>query len=117
MSVTSSKNRFVCVLQLALLFSVQTASAQDMSLADVIQAARANSVQALRARSAFVSDYWAWRSYLASRLPSLSLYGEVGGFDRSLRMLQDYQTGDLNYVENYNMQNSISLMKWWNYYE
>lgn len=99
----------VCVLQIAMLFSIQTASAQDLSLDDVIQAAKNSSVQALEARSSFVSDYWAWRSYLASRLPSLSLYGEVGGFDRSLRMLQDYQTGELNYVENYNMQNSVGL--------
>lgn len=92
-----------------MLLPLQTASAQDLSLSEVINCARTNSVQALKAKSAFVSEYWAWRSYIASRLPSLSIYGEVGGFDRSLRMLQDYQTGELNYVENYNMQNSIGL--------
>ena len=76
----------------------------------IIQRARTESVQALEAKSAFVSDYWAWRSYQASRLPSLLLYGNLGSFDRSLRQLQNYETGELVYTENFNMQNSLGLM-------
>lgn len=83
--------------------------AQSMSLDEVIERARGESVQALQARSAFVSDYWAWRSYQASRLPSLSMYGNLGSFDRSLRLLQNYETGEMVYTKNYNMQNSIGL--------
>lgn len=85
------------------------ARAQAMSLDQVIDVARSQSVQALEARSEFVSDYWAWRSYLASRLPSVILYGNLGNFDRSLRLLQNYETGQMIYTENYNMQNSIGL--------
>ena len=80
-----------------------------MTLEEVIGAARAGSVPALQAKAAFVSDYWAWRSYRASRLPSLSLYGTLGSFDRSLRLLQNYETGEMVYTSNYNMENSLGL--------
>ena len=66
-------------------------------------------VPALAAKSTFISSYWEYRSYKASRLPSLSLYGNLASFDRSLRQLQNYETGDLVYTSNYNMQNSIGL--------
>lgn len=80
-----------------------------MTLESVIGEARTQSVPALQARAAFVSDYWAWRSYQASRLPSLSLYGTLGSFDRSLRLLQNYETGEMVYTSNYNMENSLGL--------
>ena len=83
--------------------------AQDMTLDEVISEARVRSVAALSAKSSFVSDYWAWRAYQASRLPSLHLYGELGSFDRSLRLLQNYETGEMLYTKNYNMQNSVGL--------
>ena len=92
-----------------LLLACAGAQAQPMTLEEVIGAARAGSVPALQAKAAFVSDYWAWRAYQASRLPSLSLYGTVGGFDRSLRLLQDPNTGELLYTPNYSMENSIGL--------
>ena len=85
------------------------AQAQPMTLQEVIGEARMQSVPALQARAAFVSDYWAWRSYQASRLPSLSLYGTLGSFDRSLRLLQNYETGEMVYTSNYNMENSLGL--------
>ena len=97
---------------LMLVFSLSFSTglqAQQMTLDEVIGAARTRSVEALEAKSSFVSDYWAWRSYQASRLPSLTLYGELGSFDRSLRLLQNYETGEMVYTENYNMQNSLGL--------
>ena len=48
---------------------------QNMTLQQAISVARANSVQALEARQEFISVYWSWRAYQASRLPSLHLYG------------------------------------------
>ena len=80
-----------------------------MTLSQVIKEARDNSVAALEAKASFVSSYWAYRSYRASRLPSLSVYGNLASFDRSLRQLQNYETGELVYTSNYNMQNSIGL--------
>ena len=37
------------------------------------------------------------------------MYGTAGGFDRSLRLLQSAETGDLVYKPNYNMENSLGL--------
>ena len=85
------------------------AAAQPMTLDEAIGVARAQSVPALEARAAFVSDYWAWRSYQASRLPSLALTGKLGNFDRSLRLLQDPQTGEMLYTTNHNMTNNLGL--------
>lgn len=85
------------------------AAGRPMTLAQVIDAARTNSVTALRAKASFISSYWAYRSYEASRLPSLNLYGNLASFDRSLRQLQNYETGELVYTSNYNMQNSLGL--------
>ncbi|MCI1640525.1 MAG: TolC family protein [Bacteroidales bacterium] len=83
--------------------------AQEMTLKQVINAARINSVEAAAARSSFVSSYWAWRSYQASRLPSLNLYGTMMSFDRSLQLLQDTKTGEMRYVSSNNLQNSLGL--------
>ena len=94
---------------LAALAAGPGAAAQPMTLGEVIGTARTRSVRALQARAAFVSDYWAWRSYLASRLPAVYLYGEAGSFDRSLRLLQNYETGEMVYTSNYNMSNSLGL--------
>ena len=94
---------------LGILLSGRDILAQPMTLDEVIGEARIGSVQALKARAAFVSDYWAWRSYLASRLPAVYLYGDIGSFDRSLRLLQNFETGEMVYTSNYNMENSIGV--------
>lgn len=89
--------------------TVEMPSVNVMTLSQAIEAARENSVAALEAKAGFVSSYWAYRSYRASRLPSLNLYGNLASFDRSLRQLQNYETGELVYTSNYNMQNSLGL--------
>ena len=83
-----------------------TVSAQnEMSLDEAIHTARYRSVEALEARQAFISTYWAYRSYRASRLPSFYLYGDVMNFDRSLNLLQNPEDGSLKYVSSNNLQN------------
>jgi outer membrane protein TolC len=85
------------------------ASAQPLTLNEAIGRARTGSVQALEARRQFVSTYWAWRAYQASRLPSLYLYGNLGNFNRSLTLLQNPDDGSMKYVASNNMQNGIGL--------
>ena len=114
MKLTVSICKTVLCLSLAVLFPVAgegmaAAQTASMTLGQVIEQARTSSVSALEAKASFVSSYWAWRSYKASRLPSLNLYGNLASFDRSLRQLQNYETGELVYTSNYNMQNSIGL--------
>jgi len=80
-----------------------------MTLEEAIGTARIQSVAALQARHAFISTYWAYRSYLASRLPSLNLYGNLMNFDRSLTLLQSYEDGTFRYANSFNLQNSLGL--------
>ena len=82
---------------------------QTMNLSETIHIARNQSVEALEARQAFISTYWAYRSYKASRLPSFYMYGNLMNFDRSLTLLQNPDDGTLNYVSSNNLQNSVGL--------
>lgn len=93
---------------LALIISIPIA-AQQMTMDDAIRTARSQSVAAMEARHAFVSTYWAYRSYKASRLPSFNLYGNLMSFDRSLTLMQSYQDGSFQYVNSYNLRNSLGL--------
>ena len=81
----------------------------ELTLEEAIRAAQEQSIAAMVAKYTFLSSYWSFRSFRASRLPSLNLSGEVLSFDRSLRLLQDYDTGEMRYLENYNLQNTIGL--------
>ena len=80
-----------------------------LTLDKAIYSAQNHSIAAMVAKYTFLSSYWSFRSYQASRLPSLNLSGEVLSFDRSLRLLQDYDTGEMRYLENYNLQNTLGL--------
>ncbi len=82
---------------------------QQMSLNETIQIAKTQSVAALEARNEFISSYWQYRSYRASMLPSVNLYGSLMSFDRSLTLLQDYTTGEMRYTKSYNLQNSLGF--------
>lgn len=94
---------------LTFLSTLPMSAQQTMNLTETIHAARNQSVEALEARQAFISTYWAYRSYKASRLPSFYLYGDIMNFDRSLTLLQNYEDGSLNYVSTNNIQNSIGV--------
>ncbi|MGM9738974.1 MAG: TolC family protein [Candidatus Cryptobacteroides sp.] len=93
-------------LLLALPFAVK---AQRMTMDEAIAVARRQSVAALSARQSFLTTYWAWRSYKASRLPSLTLYGNLMNYNRSLVLLQNYEDGALKYSTTNNLQNNIGL--------
>ena len=81
-----------------------------LTLDDAIYAAQNQSIAAMVAKYTFLSAYWSFRSFQASRLPSLNLTGEVLSFDRSLRLLQDYDTGEMRYLDNYNLQKYAGLV-------
>ena len=95
---------------ITLVLTLTNVSAQnEMSLDEAIHTARMQSVEALQARQSFISTYWSYRSYQASRLPSFSLSGNLANFNRSLTLLQNPEDGSLNYVSSNNLQNSLSL--------
>ena len=97
------------IIFLTLLSTLPLRGQQTMNLSETIHAARNQSVEALEARQAFISTYWAYRSYQASRLPSFYMYGNLMNFDRSLTLLQNPEDGTLNYVSSNNLQNGVGL--------
>ena len=97
------------IIFLALLSALPLRGQQTLNLSETIHAARNQSVEALEARQAFISTYWAYRSYQASRLPSFYMYGNLMNFDRSLTLLQNPEDGTLNYVSSNNLQNEVGL--------
>lgn len=96
-------------LFILLLFPSIGCLAQSISLESAIDVARSQSVEAKEARQSFVSTYWAYRSYKASRLPSFNLYGGLMNFDRSLTLMQSYEDGSFQYVNSYNLQNNLGV--------
>ena len=103
------KNIRLMMVLAMLTLSLHSYSQITSTLADAISTARAQSVEALEAKQAFVSTYWAYRSYKASRLPSFNMYGGLMNFDRSLTLMQSYEDGSFQYVNSYNLQNNLGV--------
>ena len=80
-----------------------------MSLQEVIETAHSQSPSAILARHTFIVNYWQFRTYKAQFLPSLNLQGSLGNYNRSLVSLQDAQTGEIGYLENNTLSNSLGL--------
>ena len=99
----------ISALALCLAAMPGTHAQMRMTMEDAIATARSQSVEALEARQAFISTYWAWRSFRASRLPSLTLYGTLMNYNRSLVLLQNYDNGQLKYASSNNLQNNLGL--------
>lgn len=109
--ISSLNHKYILTLSVVFVFlTSQNAPSQTISLNKAISISRSQSVEALQAKERFVSYYWAYRTYLASRLPSLNLYGNAMDFDRSLTLMQSYEDGSFHYVNSYNLQNSLGLM-------
>lgn len=80
-----------------------------LSLDEVIETAREQSPSALVAKHNFLASYWQFRAFKAQLLPSLNLSATVGQYNRSLVPLQNSETGEINYIGNNNLKNSLSL--------
>lgn len=87
--------KYLCCMGGMCVMLVASAQAQTMTMTEAIQCARSGSVQALEARQEFISVYWAFRAYQASRLPSLYLYGNLGNFNRPLSLHQSPDDGSM----------------------
>ena len=98
----------------AMLFLVESAAAQPqhfftMSLEEVVGTAHSQSPSAILARHNFIVNYWQYRTYKAQFLPSLNLQGNLGNYNRSLVSLQNAETGEIGYLQNNTLSNSLGL--------
>lgn len=108
MRYISSISKYIAVL----LFTPVSLFGQSkilLSMDRAIYLAHNNSIQSMIARNVFLGDYWNFRAFKASELPSLNFRADIAEFDRSQRPLQNYETGEINYRANYNMYNTGSI--------
>ena len=80
-----------------------------LTLEEVIETAHSQSPSAIQARHNFLVDYWQYRTYKAQFLPSLNLQGNLGNYNRSLVSLQNAETGEIGYLQNNTLSNSLGL--------
>ena len=80
-----------------------------MTIQDVIETAHSQSPSAVLAKHNFVVSYWQYRTFKAQFLPSFNMQGTLGNYNRSLVSLQDAQTGEIGYIQNNNLLNSLGL--------
>lgn len=93
-----------------LFFSISPFFAQQtVTLGDAIRIAQSNSFDAQLARFSFLSSYWAYKSYKAELLPSMSLSGGLMNFNHSRVEARNAEDGKINYVDNNSLVNSLTL--------
>ena len=95
-----------------LVFSVEFSQAQiqRVSLAEVVQLAREQSVASKQAITAKKTNYWQYRSFMADFKPQLSLNGTVPGFTNSyIQVVQPDGTVSFQSVSYNNSLVSLSL--------
>jgi outer membrane protein TolC len=109
----NSKNKkgILLIVLSGLLSTGNIVSAQDtiikrLTLNEVIDLAKDQSLQAIMAKHRFRGSYWEYRSHLAKYLPHLSLQTTFPGFNRSL---SSYQTQEGNYIFVNNFVNNTTL--------
>lgn len=83
--------------------------AQQLTLANAIQIAQENSLDAKSARFSFLASYWTYRSFKAELLPSVNLSGGLMNYNRSIVETRNYDDGYLSYVSNNTLSNSLTL--------
>lgn len=91
------------IVFIALLGLAHTAAAQDtvrLTLPDAIRLGQARSVDAVVARSEYVSAYWAWRTYRTELLPEVTLSATAPYYSKSYNQFQN-QSGEYTYVGNF----------------
>ncbi len=85
------------------------AQRQSLSLNDAIVIAQRNSFDAQLARFSFMSSYWAYKSFRAELLPSMSLTGGIMNFNHSRVEARNAEDGKINYVDNNSLTNSLTF--------
>ena len=104
------KKQLFCAALLLLLARPGTAQVQPVTLSDVVQMAREQSVAARQAVTQQRTNFWKYRTFLSDFRPQLSLDGSVPRFTRSyVEVTQPDGTIDFKPISNNNSLLSLSL--------
>ncbi len=98
----------VCLIS-GITYSQQRYSGATMTLAEAIAVAHNYSPSSQMAQLSYLTDYWDYRSYKAQFLPSLNMSANLGSYDRSLVEVRDTDTGEISYVSNNSLSNTVAL--------
>jgi len=105
----------IALLSIAVLFSTQALSQSQteaevkvLSLPEVIEIAKDQSLMALMSRHQFRSSYWEYRTHLARFRPGLMLDATLPSLNNST-VLVEQPDGSEKFVSKSNMQNSLSM--------
>lgn len=82
-----SKSAFICA-KFILLFHLATAQTRPLTLEQVVELAKTQSVAAKRAETQRETNYWEYRTFLSGFRPQLSLDGSLPSFTRSFVEVQ-----------------------------
>jgi outer membrane protein TolC len=88
----------------AVSFSSGQKKVMTLTLEECIGLAIDSSLQAFRAKNQYVSDYWAYRTYKASRLPSVSIQLTPVQYNSNITKRYDYQEN----IDRYRLLQSVS---------
>ncbi len=78
----------------------------DMTLDDAIRLAKAQSLSSFKNKNTYLSQYWSYRSYKATRLPSLSLQATPVNYDRSVLQRYDSDSNTDVFIPNESLSSS-----------
>lgn len=106
-----SSNRLLCIVLAAVMagFGLTSRAQRFLTIENAIEIGKRNSLEAMLARHTLMSYYWSYRSFRAQLLPSVNLGGKLLEFNRSVVETRDYETGEINMVNNNTMTNYLSL--------
>ncbi len=109
------RKSIVLLIVISLIFPIvlpaQQAQIRQLDLQDVIKLAQENSLDALLAKHRFRSSYWAFRSYQANYLPSVSLQTDVVDLSRAIVKNVVLENGEwvTKYAPSNRLNSTVSL--------
>ncbi|TAJ11549.1 TolC family protein [Marinilabiliaceae bacterium JC017] len=79
----------------------------EMSLSDVIELAKLQSLHSFRSRNMYLARYWEFRSYKAQKLPSLNLNATPLNYNRTVTM--QFSNGTNNFYDQEMISSNVGL--------
>lgn len=93
------KNSYIYLILISILVPIHSmAQVRNLTLQDVIEIAKDQSPDALKAKHQLRASYWEFKTYRRSLLPSLSFDGTIPSLSRAFKVITDQTTGAEGYV-------------------
>jgi outer membrane protein TolC len=109
------KNSKLIIISILPLFFMNIASAQqnnlkvELTLEEAITIAQDSSLRAFIDKNSFLSDYWDFRTYQASFLPTLSLETTPFNYERSIREVYNSQDDEYQFIQSKKLNSYANL--------